>query len=1261
MQEGMQDRDKIWRVVKPFVSSLIDEKVSALTAGSGTAVATHDLSGSRHSGTLADSQAPQFLLRDGSRSLTGNLAVGSGVTIDGIDIDVFNAAYLAHVGNADAHHAGFVGLTGDSGSAAPNGSDLILIAGGAGVVSSGSGSTLTVDLETPSTLSVSSTNSVGTGHAHAITSSSAPGAAASLLATNASGQLTLTGDFTDLSSVLVRQAADTQPRIGAFNDSSLRFGPGGATAPETRLRRTAADTLTLDDGAGAARNLILTGLAAVGRTTTGAGGLTITRTSEQLRLEYDAANYTALTVGSGGNLTMQPTGDLIFDPTGNDLLPQTNYDLNLGAINRKYLTLHAAELWVETLVAQDTIATIGGRILVGPTTTLTSDLAATGTDQTIARRSSNSATGSSTGPTLAAPSGTTNGDLLVLTLLIGAGTGTTVTAVPSGARLVRLQANTANTAQVAVYVLPVAGTPPTLTWTLSASAAWVVGAVAYQNVQLALPDNVSGAQGNASSTSVTVAAATTTVTNTMLVYVGGTATATTFTPPTGMTEVLDVAGTGLTLEVAELILAAAGSTGSRTGTAAAAASNAAVVLALAPRITSSMVVRHNQMRPGDVAFMEANGSVEFMSVVSGPTGSGPYTYTVARNLDGTSANAWSAGDAVFNTGQAGSGFLDLYSLYGISGEPLDFLYNFNTTGAAYSANYNANSQFALFGDGANTEVNDAVYFGVAGAPWNNIYLNLTTAAAYTATIVWEYWNGAWVAFTPTVTPGTALFQATGAWAIEWATASLTGWVATTINSQSAYWVRARISAFTSFATTPVQGGRRAYWRRRTAGPTITANVRNSTHFNDISTYAAMGNLNGLYDYGADTYGFAAGAYSATGITPWISADATNGFRVVRGSTVLGQWDTSGVVRVGQVAPSQGNVLIDSGGVRLRTNTTPTIDAQTDGDLFMGTNTLSPTTTFFSLFSQAQTYNSESMAAGDVLLGDNSASRANIKWTPANGRLNFRGGTTTQFYIDTTGELAAGGGEVRLGSYGVRIGATTSYLDARALQFYDFANSLLVGKVQTSNLGSGNGAEMLMTGQHPTDEARVLITAWAETAAQEADAAIVARSGTGGAVFASVHAVATATSRIDLNADAIVADGTIAATVSDTSTTGRPALLTLDHDTTGGAPAAGFGVEVALKSESSTTLSRDLATLSARWAVATDASRRSELVFITFDAASFRVPLTLSTTGSAASIGFLGASPIARPSVTGSRGGNAALASLLTALANLGLITDSSTA
>jgi hypothetical protein len=164
------------------------------------------------------------------------------------------------------------------------------------------------------------------------------------------------------------------------------------------------------------------------------------------------------TIGASANLTIAPTGDVIFNPTGNDILPTTNYDLNLGSLSLKYLTLHAAELWVETLVAQDTMATIGGRILVGPTTVLTTDI----------------------------------------------------------------------------------------------------------------------------NTSVT-----------------------------------------------------------------------------------TIIVKHNEMAVGDRVYMEANGSVEFMAVTAGPTGTGPYSYTVTRNLDGSGANSWSAGDAVFNTGTTGDGFIDLYSVRGV--------------------------------------------------------------------------------------------------------------------------------------------------------------------------------------------------------------------------------------------------------------------------------------------------------------------------------------------------------------------------------------------------------------------------------------------------------------------------------------------------------------------------------------------------------------------------------------------------------------------
>jgi hypothetical protein len=60
-----------------------------------------------------------------------------------------------------------------------------------------------------------------------------------------------------------------------------------------------------------------------------------------------------------------------------------------------------------------------------------------------------------------------------------------------------------------------------------------------------------------------------------------------------------------------------------------------------------------------------------------------------------------------------------------------------------------------------------------------------------------------------------------------------------------------------------------------------------------------------------------------------------------------------------------------------------------------------------------------------------------------------------------------------------------------------------------------------------------------------------------------------------------------------------------------------------------------------------------------DDSTFHEGLRVGSNGSAAQISFFGGSLATKPTVTGSRGSNAALASLLTALAGLGLLTDSS--
>lgn len=75
------------------------------------------------------------------------------------------------------------------------------------------------------------------------------------------------------------------------------------------------------------------------------------------------------------NLTIGASGNIICAPGQKSVLPSVQYDIHMGSREKKWLTLWAAELWVETLVAQETIATIGGAIMVAPTTTLTVDVA----------------------------------------------------------------------------------------------------------------------------------------------------------------------------------------------------------------------------------------------------------------------------------------------------------------------------------------------------------------------------------------------------------------------------------------------------------------------------------------------------------------------------------------------------------------------------------------------------------------------------------------------------------------------------------------------------------------------------------------------------------------------------------------------------------------------------------------------------------------------------------------------------------------------
>lgn len=122
---------------------------------------------------LGDDDHTQYLLADGTRTLAGNLAVASGITIDGIDLSAHAADPAAHHAPATAGNSGIevvgqaIGL-----AAAAAGAGLAYAAGVLSVNVAGLGMSVAADAVT-------------------LSSSSNPGAAASILATDASGYLTL--------------------------------------------------------------------------------------------------------------------------------------------------------------------------------------------------------------------------------------------------------------------------------------------------------------------------------------------------------------------------------------------------------------------------------------------------------------------------------------------------------------------------------------------------------------------------------------------------------------------------------------------------------------------------------------------------------------------------------------------------------------------------------------------------------------------------------------------------------------------------------------------------------------------------------------------------------------------------------------------------------------------------------------------------------------------------------------------------------------
>ncbi|HET6918373.1 MAG TPA: hypothetical protein VFI46_02790 [Jiangellaceae bacterium] len=185
--------------------------------------------------------------------------------------------------------------------------------------------------------------------------------------------------------------------------------------------------------------------------------------------------------------------------------------------------------------------------------------------------------------TIPTPAGTTAGDLLVAAVDVRS---TPTITGPPGWTVVRTDTN-ASAMRQAIYVKIATPTEPSShAWSFSArnSAAGII--VAYQGTDPSTPVDASSGQPNPASTSITAPALSTTVPGALLVGFFGTVSNPSITPPPGMieqTETIQNAGKNkISLETADTLLAATGSSGTRTATASQGSANIGQLIAIRP-------------------------------------------------------------------------------------------------------------------------------------------------------------------------------------------------------------------------------------------------------------------------------------------------------------------------------------------------------------------------------------------------------------------------------------------------------------------------------------------------------------------------------------------------------------------------------------------------------------------------------------------------------------------------------------------------------
>jgi MSHA biogenesis protein MshQ len=204
---------------------------------------------------------------------------------------------------------------------------------------------------------------------------------------------------------------------------------------------------------------------------------------------------------------------------------------------------------------------------------------------------------------LAVPAGTTTDDVLIAAVAVSPST-LSITPPAGWTSLNRVDQAAGNSnSQEVFYRIATAAEPASYTWTFSGATGGAAGGMlSYSGVDTSAIFDANGGNITPSGTSHTASSITTTVTDALLVSIHSYSSSDTWTPPTGMTEEVDVASlptpnpAGIALEMNDVTQATAGASGDKTATATGNAdTGVAQLLALTPLTAASVAVAEYRM------------------------------------------------------------------------------------------------------------------------------------------------------------------------------------------------------------------------------------------------------------------------------------------------------------------------------------------------------------------------------------------------------------------------------------------------------------------------------------------------------------------------------------------------------------------------------------------------------------------------------------------------------------------------------------------